>query len=345
MKKYILIVIVVMGLCNGCDQNRELSYPYDYFIPETVSQEAQNELRTMSKRDRREWPAPDDAAGWRSQWEYNEEAWQPFNDSVAELFNPAIADTVMGGTPVLDIRPQGWTDNGRVLVYIHGGAYVLFSAYTTLMGSVPVADRLSTRVISVNYTNPPAAKSEVILDQIIAVVKSLVEAGYELKNIGMYGDSAGGALTAGSILKMRDEGLGMPGAAVLISPWADITESGDTYATLKEEDPILNYRYALGPASLAYADPELHRTPYVSPVYADFSRGFPPTLIQGGTKEIFLSNFVRLYQAMDQAGITVKLDLYEGMWHVFQEINYDLPESETAHRKMDSFFRQWLGSR
>jgi acetyl esterase/lipase len=144
---------------------------------------------------------------------------------------------------------------------------------------------------------------------------------------------------------MRDQGMGMPGAAVLISPWADITESGDTYETLKDADPILNYRYALGPASLAYADAELHRTPYVSPVYADYGQGFPPTLIQGGTKEIFLSNFVRLYQAMDQAGVQVKLDLYEGMWHVFQEINYDLPESEIAHRKMDLFFRQWLGSR
>jgi monoterpene epsilon-lactone hydrolase len=345
MKEYISILIIMLGLGTGCDRNQDFSYPYDYYIPETVSQEAQNELKSMSRRDRREWPASGDHAGWKSHWDYNEKAWLPFNDSVAELYNPTIIDTLMGGTPVLDIRPEGWTDNGKVLVYIHGGAYVLFSAYSTLMGSVPVADRLATRVISVNYTNPPAAKSAEILDQIIAVVQALVQAGYDLGNIGIYGDSAGGALTAGSILKMRDQGMGMPGAAVLISPWADITESGDTYETLKDADPILNYRYALGPASLAYADAELHRTPYVSPVYADYGQGFPPTLIQGGTKEIFLSNFVRLYQAMDQAGVQVKLDLYEGMWHVFQEINYDLPESEIAHRKMDLFFRQWLGSR
>lgn len=342
MKKYILIIFMVTGLGSGCNRNPEFSYNDDYFIPETVSQEAQKELRSFTRRDRNEWPAPDDHEGWRSYWEHNEKSWLPFNDSVTEIFNPTIIDTVMGGTPVLDIKPIGWIDNGRVLVYIHGGAYVLFSAYSTLMGSVPVATRLSTRVISVNYTNPPIAKSEEILNQVIAVVQSLVEAGYELGNIGIYGDSAGGALTAGTILKMRDEGLGMPGAVVLISPWADITESGDTYETLRDADPILNYRFALGPASLAYADPELHRTPYVSPVYADYSRGFPPTLIQGGTKEIFLSNFVRLYQAMDQAGIEVKLDLYEGMWHDFQEINFELPESIIAHQKMDSFFSKYL---
>lgn len=210
------------------------------------------------------------------------------------------------------------------------------------MGSVPVADRLGIRVISIDYTNPPLARSGEILNQIISVVQALLESGYSLNDIGMFGDSAGGALTLGSVLKMRDQGMGMPGALALISPWTDITQTGDTYETLKTADPILNYEFALGPASLAYAAEEDHRTPYVSPVYADYSKGFPPTLIQGGTKEIFLSNFVRLYQAMDQAGIWVKLDLYEGMWHDFQEINFDLPESVIAHRKIDFFFREHL---
>jgi len=143
---------------------------------------------------------------------------------------------------------------------------------------------------------------------------------------------------------MRDEGLGMPGAAVIISPRADITSAGDTYETLKEADPIRLYQPALAPASRAYADPSVHKTPYVSPVYADYSQGFPPTLIIGGTKEIFLSNCVRLYQAMDLAGVTVILDLYEGMWHDFQETSFDLPESIIAHQKMNAFFKKHLGN-
>ncbi len=210
------------------------------------------------------------------------------------------------------------------------------------MGSVPVADRLKMRIISIDYTNAPRARSEEILDQVIAVVESLVAGGYQFSDIGMYGDSAGGALTAGSVLKMRDMGIGTPAAVVLISPWADITSTGDTYETLKHADPHMNAPMALEKAALAYANKEDHKDPYISPVYADYSKGFPPALIQGGTKEIFLSTFVRLYQAMDQSGVTVKLDLYEGMWHVFQEINSELPESKLAHRKMDEFFRKHL---
>jgi len=342
MKPKIIQFVLAIAFLSACNQSPRGEYPSDFYVPETISAEAQEAIRKRKLKVRHPWPTPDDLANWNSHWEYNEKAWADYNDSIAELYNPTIKDTVMGGVQVLDIRPKGWVDNHKVLIYNHGGAYVLFSAHSTLMGSVPVADRLNIRVISVDYTNPPKAKSAEILDQIIAVIQSLLNSGYQLSDIGMYGDSAGGALTAGSVLKMRNQGMGMPGALVLISPWADITSAGDTYETLKNADPILNYPMALSKAALAYADKEDHKSPYVSPVYANYSRGFPPTLIQGGTKEIFLSNFVRLYQAMDQAGIEVKLDLYEGMWHVFQEINSDLPESKLAHRKMDDFFRKYL---
>ena len=110
----------------------------------------------------------------------------------------------------------------------------------------------------------------------------------------------------------------MPAAVVLWSPWSDITETGDAYITLKDTDPTLFYPDSLSNAAAAYAAPADQTHPYVSPVYADYSLGFPPTLIQVGTKEIFLSNAVRHYQALDQAEQEVKLDLYEGMWHVFQ---------------------------
>jgi monoterpene epsilon-lactone hydrolase len=93
----------------------------------------------------------------------------------------------------------------------------------------------------------------------------------------------------------------------------------------------------------AYATPADQQHPYVSPVYGDYTKGFPPTLIQAGTKEIFLSNAVRQYQALDNAGIPVKLDLYEGMWHIFQVFNHDLPESTLARKKVRAFLEQQLG--
>ncbi|MBA3978098.1 MAG: alpha/beta hydrolase fold domain-containing protein, partial [Nitrosopumilus sp.] len=92
----------------------------------------------------------------------------------------------------------------------------------------------------------------------------------------------------------------------------------------------------------AYANPSDQENPYVSPVYGNFSKGFPPTLIQGGTKDILLSDFVRLYQAIDQAGIPVKLDIYEGMPHDFQYILLGTPESNLAISKMNDFLKEYL---
>ncbi len=136
----------------------------------------------------------------------------------------------------------------------------------------------------------------------------------------------------------------MPAAVVLWSPWADITETGDTYVTLRDAEPAYRYAGGLKLAADAYADPMDQKNPYVSPVYGDYTQGFPPTLIQGGTKEIFLSNFVGLYQALDAAGQTVKLDLYEGMPHVFQSKLPDSPECKLALKKMKDFLAQHLGS-
>lgn len=332
-----IAMLLLFILSPSCNNNKKAKGYY--YIPKTISLEAQNTLQNFRYKDTSApYPGQNDTAGWYSFWKFNEDAWQPYNDSIIQQFQPQISDTLFDGISVLDIRPKDWIDNGKILIYLHGGAYTLFSARTMLMGSVPIADKTKLRIISVNYTNPPVIKFEQILDQVIIVVKYLLTQGYSLKDIGIYGDSAGGGMTAGVVLKMRDMGMGIPAVVVLISPWSDITETGDTYFTLKDKDPVLAYGNSLNESALAYAPVEEHKNPYVSPVYGDFSKGFPPTLIQGGTKEIFLSNFVRQYQALDQAGIQVKLDLYEGMWHVFQEINYDLPESKIAHQK----FKDWV---
>jgi acetyl esterase/lipase len=334
-------ILVLFAFLFSCAEKR-MSEPAGesaYFVPSTISQEAAGVLRKFPyKPVDKDLPGPDDLEGWRLYWEANESKWKGYNDTVVMKYQPYLRDTFMGGVPVIDIRPRKWSNQNKVLVYAHGGAYTFFSARSMLIGAVPVADATGLRVISVNYTNPPRGRYDQVLNELISVIKSLLQQGYTMKDIGLFGDSAGGGLTAGAVLKMRDEGMEMPAVLVLISPWSDISDSGDTYSTLKGKDPIIEYGNSLDESALAYAPEEQHRNPYVSPVYGDYTKGFPPTLIQGGTKEIFLSNFVRQYQVIDQAGIPVKLDLYEGMWHVFQEINYDLPESAIAHGK----FRDWV---
>jgi acetyl esterase/lipase len=189
----------------------------------------------------------------------------------------------------------------------------------------------------------PFARWEATTGQVVTVFESLLGEGLPATRIAIYGESAGGSLAAGSVLRIRDLGMEMPAALVMWSPWSDITNAGDTYRTLTDVEGSYLYELHLEPAANAYAGPDDLMHPYVSPVYGDYIAGFPPTLIQGGTREIFLSNFVRHYRALDDAGIEVELDLYEGMPHVFQNKLPDSPESRRAVAKTVEWIRSRLG--
>lgn len=316
----------------------------DFAAPATLSPEARAGLERFTRERRNApMPAPDDAAGWRKVQADVEQARAEANAAVVRAYRPVIEARELGGVPVLDIKPRDWKGGQQVLVYTHGGGYALYSARSRLMSSVPMAADTGRRVIAVDYTLAPHAQWRAVTDQAVAVIRALVREGHALTQIAVYGESAGGGLAAAEVLKLRDQGLGMPAAVVLWSPWADITDTGDTYATLQEADPVLYYPGNLKNCADAYAAPADQRHPYVSPVYADYKAGFPPTLIQVGTREIFLSNAVRLYQAMDQAGVAVTLDPYEGMWHIFQVFNHDIPEARIARAKARAFLDRHLG--
>jgi acetyl esterase/lipase len=315
-----------------------------YHVPTTISPEWQAALRTWTGPTSETFPAPHDLEGWRALQRQGERSVDRAAESILARYQATITPRDLAGVPVLEIRPKGWQENGRVLVYTHGGAYTFNSARSTLSSSVPVADATGLRVISIDYTLAPFSRWDQTTDQVVAVVQALLAEGTTWQEIALYGDSAGGGLAAGAVLKMRDRGIGMPAAIFLWSPWSDLAEIGDTYVTLASADPLLVYPGQLERSAAAYAEPADRRHPYVSPVYADFSRGFPPTLIQAGTKEIFLSNAVRLYRALDLAGVPVTLDLYEGMPHVFQGILPESPEARTAFEKSKRFLDQHLGS-
>ena len=312
-------------------------------IPTTVSAEAVEFLKNKENPILRpSSPKPNDIKGWKKYQNYFKELMEPLNAAVVEQYSPVIEEKELLGVSILDIKPQNWTDNGKLLIFIHGGAFVTLSARTSLTGPVPVAHETGLRILSIDYTLSPFAKFKKILNQVNSVIKAIKKEGYANNDFAILGDSAGGSIAAGSVLKMRDEGLGIPSCLVLWSPWSDITETGDTYQTLKKEEPIFTYKNHLKNCADSYASPVYQRNPYVSPVYGDYKKGFPPTLIQGGTKEIFLSNFVRHYQAIDTAGQTVKLDLYEGMTHCFQITGPNLPESKLARKNMHKFLNKYL---
>lgn len=314
----------------------------DIFVPSTISSEAQQVLRGIMNAApyKLRVPQADDLQSWRQVYDATEAASQEVYNIAVERTGVTVTDAQMGGVPVLDIRPKGWEDNGKVLVYTHGGAYVLFSARSTLASSALMSRATGLRVISVNYTTAPFANWEEIQAQVISVFQSLITEGYSMDDIALYGESAGGGLAVSTVLNLRERGMGMPAAVVLWSPWVDLTNAGDSSNTLERADPTLSYDGLLGESAKAFADGLDLSDPRISPLNADFSKGFSPSLIQAGTKEIFLSTAVRLYQKLESSGQSSKLDIYEGMWHAFQE--YPIPEAEIAIAKSAAFIKDYL---
>lgn len=326
------------------------SVSYEPYIPSTVSPESQHVLRMMTGPQGLPLPGPNDVDGWKKIRSYVPPQLKAIekdpeisrrNSETMKRYPSTTKRRIIAGVPVVEIAAPTWKDNGKLLVYVHGGGYVTGGPDFGLGGWV--AGETGLKIISVDYTLAPEAKWGQITDQVVSVLHALEREGHSPKDIAVLGDSAGGGLAAGAVLKMRDRGFDMPGALVLWSPWADITETGDTYVTLRRADPVLDYKLLLKKAADAYANPKDQRNPYVSPVYGDYSKGFPPTLIQGGTKEIFLSDFVREYRAIDSAGGIAVLDIYEGMPHVFQGIVFGTPETSQSMDKMKRFLGTYLG--
>ena len=311
------------------------------YAPTTVSSEAKAIINAFTSAESKPpMPAADAIEQWNIIQQQPEAATKDQMHALIVEWGLNVSALELGGTQVLDIKPKGWKDNGKVLVYTHGGAYVLFSAMSTIPISGSVAQATGFRIISIDYTLAPHAKWHQISDEIVAVFKELLKQGYTMNDIGLFGDSAGGGLASTTVLRLRNEGLGMPAAVVLYSPMADLTCPGESYQTLKATESMYDYELHMKSSFAAYADPIDQKNPYVSSVYGDFTKGYSPTLIQGGTKELLLSSFVRLYQAMDISGVDVRLDIYEGMPHVFQR--YPIPESKIALNKVNDFFREHL---
>jgi monoterpene epsilon-lactone hydrolase len=312
------------------------------YVPPTISAQAQESLKALIevKLYATQYPAPDDLAGWEKVYDLAEARNKDEAEKSLAASHATATETQMGGVTVEDIRPHGWNDNGKVLVYLHGGGYCLFSARSTFALAAPMAEATGLRIVSVNYTPAPRAHFEEIQQQIVSVFDALIEAGYAMRDIAIYGESAGGALTASTVLNVRDQGKGMPAAAVFWSPNTDLSSRDDSTVTLDPADPILTYSALLVTGSRAYAGDVALDDPRVSPLYADLSKGFSPALIVVGTKEMLLSSSVRFYQALEAAGQPVKLDVYEGMWHAFPQ--YGLPESKVAVEKSATFINDHL---
>lgn len=262
-----------------------------------------------------------------------------------QLSRPAIdalgtvaTERTLGGVPTLDIAPKGHVDDGSVLVYVHGGGFTTGSARANLLVAALAADTTGRRVVSIDYTISPRGTWDTILDQVVAVWSALLDTGTDSAKMGLFGDSAGGCIVAAAALLLRDRGIAPPAALILLSPVVDMHGEGDTTVTLAPIDYLDSSTRELG--RRAYAPGADLTNPLVSPLFGDFTKGYPPVLLQVGTRELLLSDSVRLHRKLRDAGQSSRLEVYEGMPHVFQSLLADAPEGRAAWTEMAEF---WSG--
>lgn len=226
-----------------------------------------------------------------------------------------------------------------VILYLHGGAYTLGSITTHRELAARLSRSTGTSVLVINYRLAPEHPYPAALDDATTAYRWLLKQGNDPAHIIIAGDSAGGGLTLATLVALRDFGVTLPAGAVCISPWTDLTCSGDSIQSKSQEDLILSME-SLSRSANSYAGGHDLRTPLISPLYADL-KGLPPLLIQVGTDEILLDDARRVAEKAKKAGVDVTLEIWDEMFHVFQIIPF-MPETKKAMGQIGDFVERIL---
>jgi len=238
-----------------------------------------------------------------------------------------VTPAALGGVPTAEITIDG-IEPRHVVLYFHGGVYVIGDAFQAAGLASQVGARTSAKVISVDYRLAPEDPYPAAVDDALAAYRALLEGGTAPSDIAFAGESAGGGLAVATLVNARDHGLPLPAAAFVMSPYADLTLAGATMETKREADPLFTPQAF--PARVAdYTaghDPALG---LISPIFADLS-GLPPLIVQAGTHELLLDDAIRLARQAATADVQVTLDITPGVPHVFQAYYPFLDEAAAA---------------
>lgn len=312
-------------------------------VPETISPQAQAVLAGPLSPYADVVPASPDA--WQALIaEINASTWTNLIQPALARYPSTIERREIGGVSVAVVTPKNRlakANNRRVILNIHGGAFIVNGGRQAVLEAIPVASLLRTSVIAVDYRMPPEHPFPATLHDVLAVYRTLIR-GEDRRRFGVYGTSAGGNLVVSMLLQARAQGLPMPGAAALVSPWSDIGPVGDSLGTNAVIDPTLvHYHGLLQAAAELYAHGTSLRDPRVSPVYGSFGRWFPPTLLLSGSRDLLLSGTTRLQQRLVEAGAETEMQLFEAMWHDFP-VSYGVPEAAAGWQQVARFLDRRL---
>ncbi len=258
-----------------------------------------------------------------------------------------IETSVMGGVPVETISNEnGSHENGRVdatFLYLHGGAYVAGSPASHRGLLAQLARVSGCRIVAADYRLAPEHPYPAALDDALAVYRALLADGIAPEKIVIAGDSAGGGLTLATALALRDAGGPMPAALICLSPWTDLTLSGDSHRSRAGRERMLNPA-AAGVDAKHYAGGRDLKDPLLSPLFGRLD-GLPPLLIQVGDDEVLLDDSLRFADAARRAGVPVTLQVWPGLWHVWQLYAGWMPEADAALARMTEFVANMETSR
>ncbi|MBN2026113.1 MAG: alpha/beta hydrolase [Actinobacteria bacterium] len=233
--------------------------------------------------------------------------------------------------------PPG-ADKDRVLLYIHGGGWVVGSINSHKRIAGEIAKVAGCRALMVDYRLAPEHKFPAAVDDCVASYRWLLSQGYRPENIVIAGDSAGGGLTMSTLVALRDAGDPLPAAGMLLCPGTDMTLEGGSIISNARKDAMLNEKIARMWAGLYIGDAD-PRDPLASPVYANLE-GLPPLYIQAGSGEIILDCARQMAEAAESCSVPVELDIFDEMFHDWQLFFNFIPEGRDAVDRLGRFCRE-----
>ena len=285
----------------------------DVPVPTSVTPEAQQVLAMGIITPAIEWPTLDDAEAWRSLVRNQDEIVGSILQGALDGEDVEVAESAVDGVPVFEARARD-TDpaSERIYLDVHGGAWAFQGGSVCRYLAMAVARSVDVPVVAVDYRQPPDHPFPAAVEDALAVYRALLKDRGPGK-IAVGGTSAGGNIAAATILKAREEGLPLPAALVLNTPATDLSGSGDTWRTNAGLDNILTGTEQT--TMLLYAGGRDLSDPLVSPLFGDFSKGFPATILTTGTRDLLLSDTVRMHRALRAAGIEAELHVWEAAAH------------------------------
>ena len=264
--------------------------------------------------------------------------------ALRDALHVKVEPTTIDGVKAHLVTPENIPpeNRDRLLVHVHGGCYVSFPGKSGTVEAVYMAGFGHFKVLSVDYRMPPDHPYPAALDDAMTVWKAAVKMA-DPKNMAIFGSSAGGALTLSMIYRAKQDNLPLPAAIAPGTPMSDLTGSGDSFRTNGMLDNVLvAYGANCDKRAALYTNGHDIKDPMLSPLFGDM-HGFPPTILTSGTRDLLLSNTVRVHRKLRQAGVEAVLQVFEGQSHAQYYRDVNAPETKEAFEEIASFFNKHLG--